>query len=241
MKFVLVIITVFILFINFSVTALAQIITVDRDGEVVWNVLSLESDNLELPKRTIEIKETSSIAPKALSQISLLMDTEKITLAVDSGREKRELELTGDNKNLLEIEERPETQRVIIGVENEMFTLLQKGVVATTSFPLTIDSKSAKISVTTLSGERFIVVLPYQAAESALRSKMVSIISYEKALRLVEEENELIYIVNGEKELTFFNFYTHSFPVEGKISALDGVVLNSNEPVWLKVLDFLFG
>lgn len=111
---------------------------------------------------------------------------------------------------------------------------------ATTDYPLTIDSKTAKLSATTPTGSRYIAILPFQAVESILRAKTITAISPTGNLQLVEENNNLLYLVSGTKDITFFKFYTHSFPVEGKVSALDGSIISTNEPPWLKILEYFF-
>ena len=101
-----------------------------------------------------------------------------------------------------------------------------------------VDSKKAKLSVTTESGDHFLAVLPYQAVQTLLRTKLLSQIEREK-IEIIEEERELQYLVSGEKIINVYDVFEYSIPVTTKLSASNGEILSIEAPVWYKAVAFL--
>lgn len=221
--------------------AQASLLVIEKDGNVVWNVLSLEDSlSLEIPRHSyIEVKEAAKVKPNANSKVTLTKNNEKISLVVSSDNETRELDVSGVTDKLVEIEERPEVQKITIGVSDNMFILEQKGIKASTNFPINIDSSSAELSVKTPSGDRFLSILPFQAVETVLRSKLINKVT-DNRIQILERGQELQYEVKGEKIFNFYDFYKYTIPVTSYISASTGEVIYFDSPTWFKVLGFLF-
>jgi hypothetical protein len=179
------------------------------------------------------------VKPDANSKVSLTKNNEKISLIVSSDNETRELDVSGVTDKLVEIEERAEAQKITIGVSNNMFILEQKGIKASTNFPINIDSKSAELSVKTSSGDRFLSILPFQAVETILRSKLISTVTDNK-IQILESGQELQYEVKGEKIFNFFDIYKYSIPITLYISASTGEIIYFDSPTWFKVVGFLY-
>lgn len=225
----------------FPVSISAKLLTIKGDGEVVWSVLSSGTDvNLEIPKASyIEVKEAAKVKPAKDAKILLQKDGEKISMVVNAEEYEKELDVTNWEDSVIEIEERPEMQQVVINVVDGRFAIEQKGVVAFTEYPINIDSKTAKLSVTTESGDRLVSVLPYNAVETLVRTRIITRIT-DAGVDLVEEERELTYKVNGEKLLNLFDIYEHPVQMGIAVSASTGEIVDIEAPVWYKAISFLF-
>src|SRR3989344_5842044 len=128
----------------------ASFLIVNKDGTITWSVLSSEDDfSLSVPApSSMEVKSVASNSDSNLSTISLTKLEGKISMEVSSGSETRNLELSDWNEDLVELEERPEVKSIKIGVVEDRFSIRQKRITALTDFPLTIDSESAKLTLT---------------------------------------------------------------------------------------------
>ena len=228
-----------LLFITSS-TVSASLLTINKDGGITWKVLS-EQDSvvLEIPTHSyIEVKKTTDDQVGKPSLVSLARVDGKVSLVVSSKDEERELDVSSAQGELVEIEERAETQKLSIGLNGNEFTLKQKGATARTRFPITIDTKKAKLLVTTESGDHFLAVLPHQAVQTILRTKLLSQISREK-IEIIEEERELQYLVFGEKVIDIYGLFQYSIPVSTKLSASTGEIMSIEAPIWYKAVAFL--
>ena len=229
------------LFLLYPPRASAKLLLIKGDGELVWSVLSSGTDvSLEIPKASyLEVKEAANTKLSNDARILLQKDGDKISMVVDDEKYVKELDVTDWEDSILEIEERPELQQLLINVVDGKFAIKQKGIVAFTEFPISIDTKTAKLSVTTESGDRLVSILPFNAVESLVRTRMISRIA-EAGVSLVEEERELTYKVNGEKLLNLFDIYEHPVQMSIAVSASTGEIVNIEAPMWYKAISFLF-
>lgn len=237
-------ILVFLLILIFPPRVSAKFITVNGSGEIEYSVLAAtdggEEMMLEIPKSDqLEVKELAKQKPSSAGVISLSKNNDKISMSVDYGDSKKEFDFSEYSDAILEIEERPQTQSLQIRLRENKFSLEQKGVVALTDFPINVDSKSAKITVTTERGDRIVSVLPYGAVEALLRAKVISIVN-ENKVKLEEKDSELAYQVDGAKILNLLDFYAYSVPITAYVSASTGEVLKVEAPIWFKFVDFIF-
>jgi hypothetical protein len=213
-------------------------LVIDKNGVVVWNVLSEESNILKPPELSyLSVKEIGDSQLGQNARVSLKKDGDKISLVVSSESGDKQLDVSDWKDDVVEIEERPEVQMLKIGVRQSKFTLEQGSFVAVTDFPVSVDSKTAKISVLTSSGDRYLSILPSQAAESVLRAKIVSNVSN---LEITEDGQELQYLVSGNKVLNFFNVFEYSIPIKSHVSASTGEILGLEAPKWYRFVGFLF-
>lgn len=219
--------------------AKAQLLVVRKDGEVVWKVLSSESETvLPIPRASrIEIKDLPS-AGTAEPRITLSKKGEKISMLVDEGVYEKELDISQWKDKVVELEERAEIQKLTIELLDDRFAIRQRGVVALTDYPINIDPKRAELSVETESGVRIVSILPFQAAESLLRAKLVT--NIRERMELLEKERELTYKIGGVKIINLFNLYRFPVNIEAEVSASTGEILSYDSPIWYKVIGFLF-
>jgi hypothetical protein len=236
MKKALFVIAFLIFFLYFPKNAQASLVEVNEQGEVVLNVLSIDTPEiLNLPKKSIEVTNVADETPPPDENISLKKENEKISLKVGSD----ELDVTNWDDDLIQIEEREDVKKLKISLVEDKFKIEQEGISALVEYPIKIDPKENKLAIETPTGEKFLGVLPYEAAQGILRTRLISKIK-NNTLELIEDEKDITYLVKGEKIINVLNVYDFSFDVSAKVSASTGEVKNLDGPVWLKVFGFLF-
>ena len=230
------------IFLSLPFRVHASLVTIDNQGKVIVNVLSAEeSIELEIPSSEfLEIKNVVSETLEGDAKISLAKVDGKATLEVSSPSGNKSLDVTNYKKEVIEIEERPQVQKLTISVSGDKFVIGQRNVFAETDYQINIDASTARLTLETPSGLRFLSILPRQATDSVLRAKYINRIESEKKLLIKEEGSELAYEVYGDKVLNFFNFFEYPIPVSVKVSASTGEILFVDQPTWLKVINFLF-
>lgn len=240
-----VIIAAAFLFLVLSVSKTqASLIIIDHQGVVVWNVLSSQDEvDLEIPRRDLlEVKEISADTESyAEVKISLRRTDGQVQLKVASSEGEKELDVTGYGDDLVEIEERPELTRLKIGLMQDKFSIQQKGVIALTEFPISIDPAVAQLSVETPTGAKYLSILPHQAVESTLRSRVINRFSIGQKVPLIEvDHGELVYTVSGNRVINLLNLFSYMVPVSVNVSASTGEIMSVIQPTWLKIFGFLF-
>lgn len=210
-----------------------SLMVIDNNGNVIWRVLSAQdSIALKAPERDIDVTRVASSEIGDDSLILLEKKDEKFYL--------NDLDVTDFGDDLVEIEERGEVNRLVIGIDGSSFTIEQNGVVAATEFPITIDPKRNELALKTESGSVFLSVLPIEAAESALRSRFISRLADNKVTLTERTFGILSYTIGGEKVLNVFNLFDYKIPVTAHVSASTGEILSIDGPEWFKIFSFLF-
>ena len=198
----------------------AAFATVTKDGKITWNVLA--SSN-------IEVKNTA-----------VATDTSALSLRTESGKfYLNDIDVTGlGNQDLVDIEERPNIKKIVIGVKENSFTLNEGGVIAMTTYPIKIDARERKLSVKTDSGETFLMILPKEAVEVAMRSRFIS--KNVETIYISNLEDEVVYRVDGEKVFDILGVVSYSVPLTAYVSVTSGKIINIIGPEWFKIFGFLF-
>lgn len=208
------------LFLFSAADAKASFVTVTNQGEIVWNVLS--SSN-------IEVKSTA-----------VATDTSALSLRNESGKfYLNNIDVTSiDNQDLINIEERADARKIVIGVSGDQFSLNEGGVTALTLYPIKVDAKERKLSVKTSQGETFLQVLPKEAVDVAVRSRFIT--QNTQNLHISDYEDEVVYKVDGEKVFDVLGMVSFSVPVTAYVSVSNGKIVNIGGPEWFKIFGFLF-
>src|SRR3989344_3480571 len=183
----------------------------------------------------MEVKSVASNSGSNLSTISLTKLEDKISMEVSSGSETRNLELSNWEEDLVELEERPEVKNIKIGIVEDKFSIRQKRITALTDFPLTIDSESAKLTLATSTGDKYLSILPLDAVETLMKSKLMTNVK-DNRIEIVEEESDLQYKIAGEKVFNLFDLYNYPVGVTSHVSASTGEILSVDGPTWFKVI-----
>ena len=229
----------FFIFFLSSREAHASVVTIKANGELVLNVLASETTSLSIPKRSeLSVKSTKTEEINNDSKVSLLTYDGKLILNIDSPEGEKELDVTNVSGEIVEIEERPEVDTLKVAFEDGAFSLIQEGIEVKTSFPVSIDPKSAELTLSTPSGERYLAIFPKEALAASYRAKVLSSM---KEATLTEEGGEaLTYVISGTKSLNIFNLFKLDVDVKTKVSASTGEIILVEEPTWVKVLGFIF-
>lgn len=220
--------------------AQAAIITINSKGEVIWQVLGSEVSSLSIPKQgEITVKNiATSTTPPTNMEIALSQDNGKISLSVDG---QNQVNLVGSqNPDLVEIEQRGDTNQLKIGSSDNKFIIQEKEIRALTSFPITINPNKNELSVKTNSVMRLISILPYEAILSLIRANIINKTKSNDISLTESSKGELQYEINGERNINLFNLAKIDVPVTSQVSASTGEVLKVDQPTWLKILGFLF-
>lgn len=200
--------------------AKAAFVTITKDGKVTWNVLA---------STNIEVKNTA-----------VATDTSALSLRTESGKfYLNDIDVTSlENQDLVDIEERPDAKKIMISVKENSFTLNEGGVIAMTTYPIKIDARERKLSVKTDSGETFLMILPKEAVEVAMRSRFIS--KNVETISIADFKDEIVYKVDGEKVFDILGMISYSVPVTAYVSVVSGKIINVAGPEWFKVFGFLF-
>ncbi len=216
-----------------SLVCASSLVQIDSDGNMIVNVLSAQSQlALDLPAGGV--LEVKKIANRTLeeSQIVLKKEGEKYNLYFG---ESSSLDITNWKESVVQIEEKEENKKAEVVLENGEFVLVQAGVKASIPFPIKISPRQKRFQVETPYGDKYLVVLPLEAALISLRSKSLSRLD-ETPLELIEENKDIVYRIFGKKTINIFNFYNLDTNVVTKVSASTGEVVAVEEPLWLKIL-----
>jgi len=199
----------------------AALISVDQEGEFTWNVLGAisfrQANNSYIASNEIVLENNSGIV--------LLNDLDISSI---------------ENDEIVEFEKEVASEKVLILAEEDKFLIRQRGVSAETDFPIKISESEDNIVLSTKTGERFLVVLPYEAMLQVVRANYIKDIGEDGKIFIVEnEEGELAYKIVGTKNFSIFKFLDVPVEVNTYVSVLTGNILEVDQPVWSRALNFL--
>lgn len=232
----------FISFLVFPSIVSASVVKITKEGEVVSQILGAHDEiSLSIPQNddlSIVNIAGGSADPKA--SVFIAKADFGTNVNISNGRKNESYQIEGD-KDLVEIEERAEKERVLISSQGRSFLIRQKGFTAETSYEIQVDPTSAHVSLQAPSGLRYLAVLPREALDTLLKAKIINKFNALTSAKISENtENDLVYEIAGAKALTFFNIYTHSVPVTTTISATTGEIVDIDQPFWLPLVGTLF-
>ena len=238
----LVVVFIFLIFGVSSVSA--SLVTITQDGEIVMNVLSVD-DSITLEVSEAESFEVTEIAESSDDQnavVSIEREGGQISMTISSpdiGYKK--LDVTDYEDDLVEIEERDRVKIIKLGVIGDKLSIEQRNIIALTSLPINIDPARKELSLTTSSGRRYVSILPQEAVDSLMRTKLISTYNPDSELEIVEDENgNAIYLIEGKKIVDILNVYDYELDVSARMSATTGELIGIDNPEWLKYFNFLF-
>lgn len=225
-----------LLFFSYSTSIHATYATISPEGEIVVKVLADEDEE----GATFEVTKLAENTTTKTPGVKLTKANDSVQMLVTKSDGTKELQVPEKTDTLVEIEERPEVQKIAIGFNADQFFVKQKGYTALTHFPLTIDAQSAHLVATGENGDTLLTILPMEAAESTLRSGIVSTIT-DNTMHLIEKDRELQYKISGEKVFTFLNIYDYVVPVDTYVSVTDGTIEQIDSTTWYRFMNFLVG
>lgn len=222
----------------------ASLVTITEKGELVVNVLSSEdSIDLGIPqKEYFEVKEIAESSGESEASVTIERVNDKISLTVSSPESgNKTLDVTNYDDDIVEIEERNRAKIVRLGVVGDKLSIEQRNIIALTDMPINVDPSKKELSVTTSSGRKLISVLPREAIEALMRTKIVNKMGLNERLNIIEEEEgDVSYVIKGQKVINLFNVYDYEIDITARVSVTTGEVVGIDEPEWLKAINFLF-
>ena len=160
---------------------------------------------------------------------------------MEANGQKKIVDVTNFTDDILEIEQPQENKKVTVSSANDKFIISQNNVLAQTSFPISINPNGKYVIVTTPTGNRYLGVFPSEAIDNLTKTKVIDQLQESVPLQLTEgPAGELEYEVSGEKLVKIFNLFDIKAPISLTVSALDGQLLDIEQPTWYKVFGFLF-
>ncbi len=227
---------IFIFIFTWANPASASIVTIGKTGEVIINVLSAESDN-ESPE-SVKIVNSSVEMGEADMPIALYRKDGKYLLSISARDGEKSFDVTENHDRILEIEERPSVKKIGISVDGGKFVIEQRGIKAATLYQINVEPKLSKITILTPTGYKFLSILPSDAVNVLLRSNTITSAGTDTQVEISEDEKGNIYYgISGTKKVGLKNLYMFDAPVSAKVSAVNGEVMELNEPIWLKILN----
>ena len=232
--------TLFLGLVASTTVVRAALVQIGSDGNFVVNVLSItRSEDIDFSESEgIEVKRLINNETSSSSRIALTNNNGNMELTVEDGVDKKVLDISTYEEDVLEIEERPKVNRLSIRVQDGKFILEQDGVVVSTEYNLNIDPKTATLSVSTPTGHKFLTILPKSAADSVVNARILSKI-YEIDLRETSV-GILSYDIQGHKDINIFNLINYEAPINAHVAVSTGEVIFVERPKWLEILGFLF-
>ena len=71
-----------------------------------------------------------------------------------------------------------------------------------------------------------------------MKSKSITSLGTDRTINISESsDGNLYYYINGIKQVGIKSVYIYDAPVSAKISAVNGEILEVNQPIWLKILN----
>src|SRR4030042_2676139 len=220
----------------------ASLVTVNKAGDVVLNVLSEEDSSVtDYQAGTIEVVGGATEVKYSNAKIALTKNKGKLSLSVLSSNGGKDFDITNYKDSVLEIEERPAVEKYTISVNNGTFLITQGNINAETDYQIQVDPKKGNLALETPSGYKFLSILPKQAASVLLRAKLATTITQdERSYILEDEKGNLYYDLPAKNIIPIFNIYNYEFGVRAKVSATTGEIISIDEPTWNRFFTFLF-
>ena len=176
------------------------------------------------------VQPDGTVVSKVLGDSTLQVKSTSGEIAYTNGK------IEVQKGDTVEVAARANSNDLKIGTNGNQFTIEENGIVANTSFPITIDPVKNELTVTTNSGSRLLSILPFEATVVLTRGKFIDNIK-DNQISLSEDSNGLLqYSINGVRNINIFNVAKVSGDVSSNVSASNGEIIKVNEPVWLRLL-----
>ncbi len=213
---------------------------ITKEGAIQKNVLG---DSTELKAALGKVSEKiASAALEGVKEIAFTQIEEKTHIKLETPQTSKEELASANLTHLVDIESDSPSDTISIEKKTSGFGIVQKGVTALTTFPVSVEPATHKVSVRTSVGSQLVAVLPAEALETLFRADVLNRFPTESTLALQETDTgELVYAISGEKAVTIGQITTVVAPVTTFVSATTGKVQSIDQPRWLPVLTFLFG
>lgn len=216
-----------------TITNAEGLLVITSEGKIRMNVLGAQTD------RSVTVTGVVNTAVGTDALVALNLIDGKVTVDVSSSSGKKQIDASKYEGELVEVEERPQSKRLVVVKGEGGFILRQEGVSVTTSYPVRIDAARGELSVVTPNGTQHILRMPADVVGNLVNLKVVDPNSPVLTLE-VGGRGELIYQINAEKTIHILNLFPVHAAVTSQVSASTGEVISIDRPIWLKLLGLLF-
>lgn len=144
-----------------------------------------------------------------------------------------------ENEQEVEVKKGTNKSKIKIRSGKNKFEFQQEGAKFSveSDFPLSVDSVTRELTVTTPAGSKVVAVLPQQAIDNMLAA---GIVTFTSGVDLkTEPDGSLSYNIDGTKNEKLLGVFDVAIPKNLIVSAQTGQVLIVNQSIFSKVLDFL--
>lgn len=140
-----------------------------------------------------------------------------------------------------EVENELEKEDIKVSTEGGSLVVLRRGIGARTTLPISIDTATNSLIVTTPAGTKVVTILPDVAINNLIAGNVLSVIENEPAdaAELSEVENHLVFEVDGIKKEKFLGLLTVSLRKKVVMNAQTAQVEQEQESLLTRFLDIL--
>lgn len=149
-----------------------------------------------------------------------------------------------------EIEDELESEDIDISTDSSGLSIKKNNVQALTNFPLSVDSVTKQLIVTTPAGQKVVTILPDEAVANLLATGIVNKITTSPQLsgpdstlsgtiKLEEKDGEVVYKVDGVKTHMFLGFIPIETPVTAFVSTETGNPVATEQSLLTTIIDIV--
>lgn len=173
----------------------------------------------------------------------------KIETKVKEAENETELEHEAEDEAVKEVAKELEKAEIKVATAPGQIALVNKGVGALFSFPLSVNPTTRQLSVTTPAGSKVVAVLPQQAINNMLAAHIIdevvsekvnnSLASLPELVKLEIKNGALVYQVKGTKTHRLLGVIPIKTGVEAFVSAENGQVVETSQSLLGRILNRL--
>jgi len=163
-----------------------------------------------------------------------------------------EVELEEDELEEMEneLEQELEDEGIQITTSSGRPVFIRNSVGASTDFPLSVDTVTRQLIITTPQGQKIITILPDEAVKNVIGTGIVNVVDTsdgnlpegsfsEDVVKLTVRDDEAVYEVRGTKKQKLFGFIPVTTSKKVIVSAETGAPLLHEQSVLANITDFL--
>lgn len=217
-----------------------------------------EEDEQETEVRFGEGEKIKTRIEEGRTRIDVVSGGVKVRYEIRDGRvtikaETEEGEAVKEQE-LVKIVDRIDKTGIKVATEGGRLLVTRGGVGASSNFPLQIDLATNALIVTTPAGTRTVTVLPDQAVQNMLAANVISrlgaaavteaaregqVATVSGIIQLGLRNNVPVYEIQGIRDFRLLGFIPISAPVTAVVSAENGQLVTTDQPLITRIVDLL--
>ena len=215
--------------------------SLDKDGTLIntQNVLSESEDGDEDRSGSSEDGDDEESSDDNRSGSENRVSTQTRVRVEANGDAEDENEVEDEIEEEIEIEDEEDgtrSARIKIRSRDGEFEFEAEGVSARSNFPVSVNSETNELIITTPSGERVVTVLPDQAVENMIEN---GVIDQSLSIEIQDGQTEVEYEIDGVDEQKLLGLFRIAIARRARVSAENGEVLSVEQDLLSRFLDFL--